>query len=311
MQRLMHKLSIGLLAGMLWAAPAAATAEDCTLGERYRNLAQDRIAAFKEDEAIFFLEQAVRYCPSYEANQQLGELAAGSPEAADKRRAVTAFVAAHALADTDAKRARTLYQYGRLLNREGDPQNAYPLLMNAQALAPANTELTALLNEVRPQIDNPTQAQVVRGLSDSLYQPLILTGIAGVGMETGASEPTAAPPAWTGPSANIPINFITASTRVDEQTRTNVRTLAQALNDPTLRARQFVFVGHADARGDSAYNLELSRQRAEAIRQSVVLLEPELEGRIDIVGRGAYEPIAYENNEQAWRANRRLQVLLQ
>jgi outer membrane protein OmpA-like peptidoglycan-associated protein len=44
--------------------------------------------------------------------------------------------------------------------------------------------------------------------------------------------------------------------------------------------------------------------------QAVVLLQPSLHGRIDVVGRGSSEPIDPGHDEEAYRANRRLQVLL-
>ena len=41
---------------------ATAHAEDCALGQRYLQLAQDRIAAFANDDAIAFLRQSVDAC---------------------------------------------------------------------------------------------------------------------------------------------------------------------------------------------------------------------------------------------------------
>jgi outer membrane protein OmpA-like peptidoglycan-associated protein len=44
--------------------------------------------------------------------------------------------------------------------------------------------------------------------------------------------------------------------------------------------------------------------------QAVVLLQPSLRRRIDVIGRGSSEPIDAGHDENAYRANRRLQVLL-
>ena len=41
--------------------------------------------------------------------------------------------------------------------------------------------------------------------------------------------------------------------------------VAGALNDPRLLAATFTLEGHTDARGNDAYNLRLSRRRAEAV----------------------------------------------
>jgi hypothetical protein len=103
-------------------------AEDCALGQRYLALAHDRIAAFQNDEAITFLKQSADACPSYDAFEQLGELAAQSPQKEDKEKAVAAFVEAHARASSPQTQANALYHYAVLLNQDGDPENAYPLL---------------------------------------------------------------------------------------------------------------------------------------------------------------------------------------
>jgi outer membrane protein OmpA-like peptidoglycan-associated protein len=97
---------------------------------------------------------------------------------------------------------------------------------------------------------------------------------------------------------------------VDERTRANIAVLAEALADPTYAQQHFTFVGHADVRGVELNNIVLSKRRAEAMAQAVVLLQPSLQGRIDVIGRGSSEPIDPGHDEEAYRANRRLQVLL-
>jgi outer membrane protein OmpA-like peptidoglycan-associated protein len=303
------------LAGIFTAGiGSAVAAEDCALGQRYLGLAQERAQVYENDEAIAFLKQAVKVCPRYDAYEQLGELLAQSPDAADKQSAVNAFVAAHALATSDRAQARTLHQYASLLNREGDPANAYPLIKEAALLDPTDTEIKALEKRIQYQVEHPTQEHILRGLRDSLYQPLRLAA------RSSGNRPSAMPgrstggggaPTVTGPSVNIPINFDTGSTRVDALTRQNVAVLAHALADPSMKGRRFVFIGHADERGDERANLALSKQRAEAIYQGVVLLEPSLEGRVDVIGRGEYEPIDPGQDERAHRTNRRLQVVSQ
>jgi outer membrane protein OmpA-like peptidoglycan-associated protein len=126
----------------------------------------------------------------------------------------------------------------------------------------------------------------------------------------GTPDKIAPPPATNGPSANIPINFDMGTTLVDAETRANVVVLAHALADVAHPEQHFLFVGHADIRGTEANNVLLSKRRAEAIYQSVILLEPTLQDRIEVTGRGASEPIDTGHNERAYRSNRRLQVLL-
>jgi len=303
---------VGLTLLAAIAVDASAAAEDCELGQRYLTLAKDRIAAYANDEALSLLGQSVEACPTYDAYEQLGELAAQSPQREDKTKAVGAFVAAHGLAPTPQAGAWTLYQYASLLNREGDPQNAYPLIKEARALDSANSDIAALAATVEGEVQHPTQEHILRALHYSLYQPLtpLRAASASTPGSARAVAVSAAPAAPTGPSVNIPINFTTGSTVVDPQTRPNVELLAHSLADKSLEGREFTFVGHSDARGADQFNVALSLQRAQAISQLVTSVEPSLKGRIVVEGRGAREPIDSGSDENALRANRRLQVLI-
>ncbi len=288
---------------------AAVAANDCALGQRYLALARERAASFETEDAQTFLRQSIAACPGYDAYQQLGELAAQSTEQDDKVRAAEAFVAAHELAATDAERAKSLFQYAQLLNRDGDPQNAYPLIKSAATLDSGNAQIATLERTVEEQIRNPTKDQLVRGLRSTIYRPLKLASAA-------SSQPAAGvPPAArtrvpSGPALNIPINFLSARTDVDEETRPNVTKLVEALRDPSFAKQKFVFVGHADARGDEQKNMTLSWQRAEAIYEDVLRAEPSLKGRVEVSGRGEYDPLDLGTDDNAYRANRRLEVLL-
>lgn len=290
---------------------AQSYAEDCVLGQRYVSLAHDRVAAYKSDEAIAFLRQAVDACPSYDAYEQLGELAGQSAERADREKAVVAFVAAYGRAPSPQARASTLYHYGALLNQDGDPENAYTLLKQAHALEPKNAEYAALNDTVEKQVQHPTQEHIVRALHYSLYQPLSGPESSAASTKGPGLSKHQTPGGGGGPSVNIPINFDTGSVVVDETTRPNVAVLAHALADPSMAGRGFRFIGHSDYRGGDAYNDSLSLQRAAAISQSVVIIEPSLKGRIQVEGHGAREPIDPGTDAQALQANRRLQVVTQ
>jgi OOP family OmpA-OmpF porin len=140
-------------------------------------------------------------------------------------------------------------------------------------------------------VEHPTKEEITRALSFSIYKP-----VKGV---PGAAE---------GSSVNIPINFESDKTSVDDQTKPNIEALASVMAEDST-GQHFVFIGHADSRGDDNYNLQLSRQRAEAIRDQIVELKPELKGRITVQGHGAHEPIDLGTDDEAMRRNRRLQVV--
>jgi outer membrane protein OmpA-like peptidoglycan-associated protein len=307
--RFKGSMLLALLA--LLACTGAHAASDCDLGQRYLQLAKDRMAAFAQDEALDFLRQSSTACPSYEAYQQFGELAAQSAEREQQTEAVNAFVQAHSLATTDENRARSLYQYARLLSLQNDPQNAYPLIKQAQQLKRGDGDIDALANRLDEQIRNPKAEQLVRGLRDSLYQPLKVAALSSGSGPGRTQQRSAAAVTSSKPSVNIQINFVEDSTEVDAQTRPNVAILARALADPSLAGGRFMFVGHADVRGTDEHNMELSRRRSQALSQAIVELEPGLAGRIDTTGRGEAEPLDPSATENAYRANRRLQVLLE
>jgi outer membrane protein OmpA-like peptidoglycan-associated protein len=195
-------------------------------------------------------------------------------------------------------------------------QNAYPLAKEAQQLQPQDAAIKALVAELEPQVRNPSREQLVRGLGNSLFRPLRVNigGAANAvkpaaGTNMPASGAAASRP--IGPSINIPVNFEMNSTAVDAQSRPNVAKLAAALGDPAFAGKRFVFVGHADARGEAAYNKDLSQRRAAAIYADLLATVPALKGRVKIEGHGSTEPIDAGNTEAAHRANRRLQVYLE
>jgi outer membrane protein OmpA-like peptidoglycan-associated protein len=278
-------------------------------------LAHDRVAAGSSEEAAGFLNRAIEACPSYEAYESLAELQAQSAEQADQKQAVDAFVTANDLAPNAQARAKTEFEYAKLLARNGEQQKAYPIAMTAHVLDRQNAQIGALARQLQEQIEHPTQNQLVRGfMEDALYKPLHVAAEPASSRGRPPAADTNSEPghesAVHGTSIIFPINFNTASTDVDQRTWPNIATLAHAMADPKLAGHRFVFIGHADRRGEDQYNMELSRRRAEAMYQDVILVEPSLRGRVDTDGRGSHEPLDPGTSEEALRTNRRLQVLL-
>jgi outer membrane protein OmpA-like peptidoglycan-associated protein len=297
----------------------AAADNDCTLGKGYAISAREHAAASETDEAQKLLAQSIEACPSYDAYQLLGDLQSQSAQREQQVQAVDAYVAAVGLAPSPKARAHTLFSYAQLLERDGDPQNAYPLIRDAQTLDPADAQIAQLSGRIEQQVNNPTGQNLTRGLWGSMYKPLkIVASVrpsassedAGFTAGTGGTGGTAGSASTTGPSINIPIHFETGSVVVDATTRANVVILARALADPDHASQHYLFVGHADIRGSEAANVALSKQRAAAIYEAVVAVTPSLRGRVDVDGKGSAEPIDPAHTERAYRANRRLQVLL-
>lgn len=103
--------------------------------------------------------------------------------------------------------------------------------------------------------------------------------------------------------------FETGQSELLPLARQQVDKVATALSN--LDPNQVIIVeGHTDSRGDETMNMELSRQRAEQVRQN--LTERGLpEGQIRAVGRGESEPIASNDTPEGRANNRRVELIVQ
>lgn len=63
--------------------------------------------------------------------------------------------------------------------------------------------------------------------------------------------------------------------------------------------------GHTDSYGDPEYNLQLSRRRAEAVRQ--YLIERSVTNRLSAVGYGSAHPLSQDRTRAAAKKNRRIE----
>jgi outer membrane protein OmpA-like peptidoglycan-associated protein len=73
--------------------------------------------------------------------------------------------------------------------------------------------------------------------------------------------------------------------------------------------RKVLVEGHTDARGPEHYNLQLSEQRAAAVRDALVANGIAVE-RIRMVGLGESYPIANNDNAAGMQANRRVEIVI-
>lgn len=80
---------------------------------------------------------------------------------------------------------------------------------------------------------------------------------------------------------------------------------ARLLEAPALRAR---LEGHTDERGTRAYNLALGERRARSVR-AVLLEQGVLAEQIELVSFGEELPLAEGAGEDAWRRNRRVEIV--
>ena len=95
--------------------------------------------------------------------------------------------------------------------------------------------------------------------------------------------------------------FATASYRLNAQAQNAIRQFFA-----THRASSYIIVGHTDSRGSDAYNMRLSRNRANAVAQVAYSLGASI---ADIRGAGERRPIASNRTRDGMARNRRVEIL--
>ena len=145
----------------------------------------------------------------------------------------------------------------------------------------------------------------MRGFGELSLKPLALKVDTDAPAESGAGKNV--PPRT---SINIPLQFEFGTTTLTASSSRNISVLAETLSQQ-LGGQKVLFVGHADVRGSETYNLNLSLARAQAIRNRVLDLQPDLAGRISVAGKGETQPLSLGTEESDHQINRRLEIVAQ
>lgn len=126
----------------------------------------------------------------------------------------------------------------------------------------------------------------------------------------------AAVPTAAHPSLQARLNEFLSRNRIEfDSNQSTLTTRGRAVLDqliPLLRESPGASIeigGHTDGFGAPDYNMELSRRRAEAVRQ--YLVSRGLPHRFTAVGYGASKPRSTEITKDALRRNRRIELLVQ
>lgn len=106
---------------------------------------------------------------------------------------------------------------------------------------------------------------------------------------------------------NIAVQFDFNSARIRPDSFRAVGLIADALYHPYLQGYRFLIVGHTDGKGNRDYNLKLSQQRADAIREALINPFGIRAARIESVGLGEEQLLNRANPEAA--ENRRVQLI--
>jgi OmpA-OmpF porin, OOP family len=105
----------------------------------------------------------------------------------------------------------------------------------------------------------------------------------------------------------IAIQFELNSARINPASFQAVGLMADALYHPYLQGYRFLIVGHTDASGNREYNLRLSQQRADAIREALINPFGIAPSRIEAVGLGEEQLLRPAQPEAS--ENRRVQLI--
>ncbi|WP_255008074.1 substrate-binding domain-containing protein [Roseovarius sp. M141] len=105
--------------------------------------------------------------------------------------------------------------------------------------------------------------------------------------------------------------FEPGSIRLDPQSRSNVDSLARALESGFYDGRQLVFVGFSDGEGLASANNAIALRRADAVRNAVVQTAETAQLdrlEMDVETFGEAMPMACDDSEWGRRANRRVEI---
>jgi outer membrane protein OmpA-like peptidoglycan-associated protein len=113
------------------------------------------------------------------------------------------------------------------------------------------------------------------------------------------------PATEAGQSVNLNIPFEHNSSDLLPQASTQLKHLESALNSASLKADRFVVAGHTDAKGNAAYNKQLSLRRAEAVKHYLVGKGVDA-ARLETVGYGSEHLLTPDRPDDP--SNRRVEI---
>ena len=153
---------------------------------------------------------------------------------------------------------------------------AFAALINSSVYAQATPSAQQMIEQlkVQPVPEPQRRTRSLRNLS----------------VEAVDQAAEAAPPApVVKPSLSLQIQFEFNSSQINPVSQQALLNLSTALKAAELSASKFEVEGHTDAKGNDAYNLKLSQQRAEAVQQFLVHQGVAV-NRLVASGKGFYAP---------------------
>lgn len=115
------------------------------------------------------------------------------------------------------------------------------------------------------------------------------------------------PPEVDLPSVSLTINFELGSASLTTDGMIGLRSLAKALLDPRLSGKTFQIAGHTDGRGDAAFNMKLSNDRARTVVEHLTTFYEVPQSSLIPVGWGMQKPLT--PNDLMNPLNRRVEII--
>ncbi|NOY68166.1 MAG: OmpA family protein [Deltaproteobacteria bacterium] len=154
----------------------------------------------------------------------------------------------------------------------------------------------AFAGEVNFDDKKPTSAgEVIKALKPDAPSGMKLRGI--------NYNPTPPKPKMV----SVSLQFEKNSYDLTEGTKKNLDAVGQALNSNELKSLKFVLEGHTDASGPAAYNLSLSKKRAQSVKQYLINVHKVDPNKLKIIGKG--EQDLFDPAHPFTAKNRRVRII--
>ncbi len=103
--------------------------------------------------------------------------------------------------------------------------------------------------------------------------------------------------------------FAFDSAEFSDEGKNNIEEYREKVRPELAQAFSGIIIGHTDSTGDPNYNLDLSKRRAETVRDYLVETGTAAE-KLRIVGRGMQDPIASNDTKEGRTENRRVEIVV-
>jgi outer membrane protein OmpA-like peptidoglycan-associated protein len=157
---------------------------------------------------------------------------------------------------------------------------------------------------IRRQNGSSTATAIAPRPANVIAQPMRGTGRRAVA--PGSRAIARAPFARVAPGrSNLAVGFVTGSAQLDTAGRAQAGKLLEALRGPSLTDKKILVAGHTDSVGSRAYNLDLSRRRADSLIDYLVQNGVD-RSRLQARGFGFDQPLPGTSAKAA--VNRRVEI---